>query len=95
MKSKEEKGDKRANLANAASRIPLAGIWRKRNIFQDCCIKSISVEPESNQRPMDLCYSNQLQSTALPTELSTDVLFKIMKVQASLIIGSLNKTETT
>ena len=34
--------------------------------------KKNSVEPESNQRPMDYCFNQHLQSTALPTELSTD-----------------------
>ena len=29
-----------------------------------------SFEPDLNQRPMDFCFSFQLQSTALPTELS-------------------------
>ena len=34
--------------------------------------KTYSVEPELNQRPMDIFCSNLiLQSTALPTELST------------------------
>ncbi len=33
--------------------------------------KKYSFEPDLNQRPMDLCYS-QLQSTALPTELSKE-----------------------
>ena len=32
--------------------------------------KSYSFEPDLNQRPMDYCYDSQLQSTALPTELS-------------------------
>ena len=33
--------------------------------------KNESFEPDLNQRPMDVrLYSNQLQSTALPTELS-------------------------
>ena len=33
----------------------------------------ISVEPDLNQRPMDYSTTFSLQSTALPTELSTDV----------------------
>jgi hypothetical protein len=32
--------------------------------------KEDSFEPELNQRPMDVCFCTQLQSTALPTELS-------------------------
>ena len=31
-----------------------------------------SFEPDSNQWPMDVCHVFQLQSTALPTELSKD-----------------------
>ena len=35
-----------------------------------------SFEPDSNQRPMDVCLEVvQLQSTALPTELSKDSCF--------------------
>ena len=35
--------------------------------------EKISFEPDSNQRPMDACHEDiQLQSTALPTELSKD-----------------------
>ncbi|GIX76240.1 hypothetical protein CDAR_455551 [Caerostris darwini] len=42
----------------------------------------ISVEPESNQRPMDTS-NTPLQSTALPTELSTgvrEVLFFLLNI---------------
>ena len=43
---------------------------RKRNENENEKKKKIqSFEPDLNQRPMDFCYS-QLQSTALPTELS-------------------------
>ena len=35
--------------------------------------KRYSFEPDLNQRPMDYCYDSQLQSTALPTELSKEL----------------------
>ena len=35
-------------------------------------LKKYSFEPESNQRPKDVCYIFQLQSSALPTELSKE-----------------------
>ena len=35
-------------------------------------IQKYSFEPESNQRPKDVCFFIQLQSSALPTELSKE-----------------------
>ena len=45
--------------------------------------KKYSFEPDLNQRPMDVCQFSQLQSTALPTELSKVVknlteLFRVL-----------------
>ncbi|GIY62099.1 hypothetical protein CDAR_463281 [Caerostris darwini] len=51
---------------------------QKKNTFHI----SVSVEPESNQRPMDTS-NTPLQSTALPTELSTgvrEVLFFLLNI---------------
>ena len=42
------------------------GSTKKRDLEK----KNISFEPDLNQRPMDFCQVCQLQSTALPTELS-------------------------
>ena len=39
-------------------------------IFRLFSVRKKSFEPDLNQRPMDYCHHEQLQSTALPTELS-------------------------
>ncbi|GIX76232.1 hypothetical protein CDAR_455531 [Caerostris darwini] len=57
----------------------------------------ISVEPESNQRPMDTS-NTPLQSTALPTELSTgvrEVLFFLLNISQQNNLQKKKKKRST